>query len=62
MSYAPRTQFIINFLVLNLTKWNLMEVSQAVLPHGETVPMLLWVLIASSQIQMRKVDGWEDLI
>jgi hypothetical protein len=23
--------------------------------------MLLWALIASGQIQMRKVDGWEAL-
>ena len=27
----------------------------------ETVPMLLWALLASGQIQMRKVDGWETL-
>ena len=26
-----------------------------------TVPMLLWALLASGQIQMRKVDGWETL-
>ncbi len=25
------------------------------------VPMLLWALLASGQIQMRKVDGWETL-
>ena len=35
--------------------------TQTVLPCPETVPMLLWVLIASGQIQMRKVDGWETL-
>lgn len=29
------------------------------LPCAETVPMLLWALMASGQIQMRKVDGWE---
>ena len=31
------------------------------LPCLETVPMLLWALLASGQIQMRKVDGWETL-
>jgi hypothetical protein len=32
-----------------------------VLPCAQTVPMLLWALLASGQIQMRKVDGWETL-
>ncbi len=27
----------------------------------KSVPMLLWALMASGQIQMRKVDGWETL-
>jgi len=35
--------------------------TQTVLPAPETVPMLLWALLASGQIQMRKVDGWETL-
>ena len=35
--------------------------TQTVLPGPETVPMLLWALLASGQIQMRKVDGWETL-
>ena len=35
--------------------------TQTVLPCPETVPMLLWALMASGQIQMRKVDGWETL-
>ena len=35
--------------------------TQTVLPCPETVPMLLWALLASGQIQMRKVDGWETL-
>jgi len=34
---------------------------QTVLPCAETVPMLLWALMASGQITMRKVDGWETL-
>ena len=35
--------------------------TQTVLPCAETVPMLLWALMASGQIVMRKVDGWETL-
>jgi transposase-like protein len=35
--------------------------TQTVLPCAETVPMLLWALLASGQIKMRKVDGWETL-
>jgi hypothetical protein len=35
--------------------------TQTVLPCAATVPMLLWALLASGQIQMRKVDGWETL-
>lgn len=34
---------------------------QTVLPCAEIMPMLLWVLLAPGQIQMRKVDGWETL-
>ena len=35
--------------------------TQTALPTPETMPMLLWALLASGQIQMRKVDGWEAL-
>lgn len=35
--------------------------TQTVLPDAETVPMLLWALLASCQVQIRKVDGWEIL-
>ena len=35
--------------------------TQTVLPCAQTVPMLLWALPASGQIQMRKVDGREAL-
>ena len=35
--------------------------TQTVSPCAEIVPMLLWALLASGQIQMRKVDGWETL-
>ena len=31
------------------------------LPSPDTVAMLLWALLASGQIQMRKVNGWEAL-
>ena len=33
--------------------------TQTVLPEAETAPMLLWALLASGQIVMHKVDGWE---
>ena len=35
--------------------------TQTVLPCADTVPMLFWALLASGQITMRKVDGWETL-
>jgi transposase-like protein len=35
--------------------------TQAVLPCAETVPMLFRALLASGQIQMRKIDGWQTL-
>jgi len=35
--------------------------TQAVRPCAETVPMLLWALLASGQITMRKVGGWQAL-
>jgi hypothetical protein len=31
------------------------------LPSAETAAMLLWALLASGQINMRKVDGWQTL-
>ena len=34
---------------------------QAVLPCAETVPILFWARLASGQIQIRKVDGWQAL-
>ncbi len=30
-----------------------------VLPCAETAAMLLWALLASGQITMRKVEGWQ---
>lgn len=35
--------------------------TQTVLPCAETVSMLLWALLASGQITMRKIDGWQTL-
>jgi putative transposase len=35
--------------------------TQTVLPSAETAAMLFWALLASGQIQMRKVDGWQSL-
>jgi putative transposase len=35
--------------------------TQTVLPSAETAAMLFWALLASSQITMRKVDGWRTL-
>ena len=35
--------------------------TQTILPSAETAAMLLWALLASGQITMRKVDGWESL-
>jgi len=35
--------------------------TQTVLPTAETVPMLFWALLASGQIVMRKIDGWQTL-
>jgi putative transposase len=32
--------------------------TQTLLPSAETAAMLFWVLLASGQITMRKVDGW----
>jgi hypothetical protein len=29
------------------------------MPSAQTAAMLLWALLASGQINMRKVDGWE---
>jgi transposase-like protein len=35
--------------------------TQTVLPCAETAAMLFWALLASGQIAMRKVDGWQTL-
>ncbi len=35
--------------------------TQTVLPSAETAAMLFWALLASGQITMRKIDGWQTL-
>ena len=35
--------------------------TQTVLPSADTAAMLFWALLASGQIVMRKVDGWQTL-
>ena len=36
--------------------------TQTVLPSADTAAMLFWALLASGQIGMRKVDGWQTLV
>ena len=31
------------------------------LPYAEAAAMLFWALLASAQITLRKVDGWQSL-
>ena len=35
--------------------------TQTVLPSAETAAMHFWALLASGQITMRKIDGWQSL-
>jgi hypothetical protein len=35
--------------------------TQTVLPSADTAAMLFWAPLASGQINMRKVDGWQTL-
>jgi putative transposase len=35
--------------------------TQTLLPSAETAAMLFWALMASGQISMRKIDGWQTL-
>ena len=51
----------------DLRSWRLHEEfkrrikTQTVLPSAETAAMLFWALLASGQITVRKVDGWQTL-
>ena len=51
----------INGVETALTEFRRRIKTQTVLPCAETVPMLLWALMASGQITMRKIDGWQTL-
>jgi hypothetical protein len=35
--------------------------TQCLLPCAETAAMLFWALLASGQITLRRVDGWQTL-
>ncbi len=35
--------------------------TQCALPNAETATMMLWALMASGQITMRRGDGWQTL-
>ena len=35
--------------------------TQTVLPSADTAAMFFWALLASGQINMRKIDGWQTL-
>ncbi len=35
--------------------------TQCALPNAETAAMLFWALMASGQITMRRVGGWQTL-
>jgi putative transposase len=35
--------------------------TQTVLPSAETAAILFWALLASGQITMRKIDGWQTI-
>ena len=35
--------------------------TQCVLPCDETAAMLFWALLASGQITLRKINGWQNL-
>jgi putative transposase len=35
--------------------------TQTVLPSADTAAMLFWALLAAGQINLRKIDGWQDM-
>jgi putative transposase len=35
--------------------------TQTILPSAESAAMLFWALLASGQIHMRRVDGWQSI-
>ena len=42
------------------TRWRRIK-TQCLLPCAETACMLFWALLASGQITLRRVDGWDTL-
>ena len=58
---APRPLCPPNQAVRQITSRLLQIKTQTVLPSAETAAMLFWALLASGQIVMRKVDGWQTL-
>ncbi len=44
-----------------LQRRTVQDKTQTVLPSADTAAMLFWALLASGQVNMRKVDGWQTL-
>jgi hypothetical protein len=40
---------------------SILDVTDSAHPSADTAAMLFWALLASGQINMRKVDGWQTL-
>ena len=40
---------------------DIVDTAPTVLPSADTAAMLFWALLASGQINMRKIDGWQTL-
>ena len=54
------TEMALHVLAYNLKRvMNIMGIGP--LPNAETAAMLFWALMASGQITMRRVDGWQTL-
>ena len=56
--HSARTTNAIEHLHEEFKRW---IKTQTVLPSTDTAAMLFWALLASGQINMRKVDGWQTL-
>ena len=53
--------FFLAFAFLGAFEFKRRIKTQTVLPSADTAAMLFWALLASGQINMRKVDGWQTL-
>ena len=65
-AHAPYSEFAVGAAVRNAAGVTFAgaNVENASFPEGccaETAAMLFWALLASGQIRMRKVDGWQTL-